>query len=49
MFLFLVSMILLLLTGYIVPQLGAIVRYRAIFFPFIMVPIISTIQRGKTN
>ena len=42
-FLFLVSMVLLLLTGYIVPQLGAIVRYRAIFFPFILVPIIATI------
>lgn len=41
-FLFLVSMVLLLLTGYIVPQLGAIVRYRAIFFPFILVPIIAT-------
>ncbi|NCU03085.1 MAG: hypothetical protein GXC73_03780 [Chitinophagaceae bacterium] len=43
-FLFLVSMVLLLLTGYIVPQLGAIVRYRAIFFPFILVPIIATID-----
>ncbi|MEJ8844690.1 hypothetical protein WG954_20010 [Lacibacter sp. H375] len=43
-FLFLVSMVLLLLTGYIVPQLGAIVRYRAIFFPFILVPIIATIE-----
>lgn len=41
-FLFLVSMVLLLLTGYIVPQLGAIVRYRAIFFPYILVPIIAT-------
>ena len=43
-FLFLVSMVLLLLTGYIVPQLGGIVRYRAIFFPFILVPIIATIS-----
>lgn len=43
-FLFLVSMVLLLLTGYIVPQLGAIVRYRAIFFPYILVPIIATID-----
>lgn len=43
-FLFLVSSILLLLTGYIVPQLGAIVRYRAIFFPYILVPIIATID-----
>jgi hypothetical protein len=43
-FLFLTSMVLLLLTGYIVPQLGGIVRYRAIFFPFILVPIIATIS-----
>ncbi len=46
-FLFLVSMVLLLLTGYIVPQLGGIVRYRAIFFPFILVPIIATIDWKK--
>lgn len=42
-FLFFVSMLLLLLTGYIVPQLGAIVRYRAIFIPFLLVPILATI------
>ncbi len=48
-FLFLVSMILLLLTGYIVPQLGAIVRYRAIFFPFILVPIIASIDWKKNK
>ena len=48
-FLFLVSMVLLLLTGYIVPQLGAIVRYRAIFFPFILVPIIATIDWKKNK
>lgn len=48
-FLFLVSMVLLLLTGYIVPQLGAIVRYRAIFFPFLLVPIIATIAWKKTD
>lgn len=44
MFLFLISMVLLLLTGYIVPQIGGIVRYRAIFFPFILVPLIATID-----
>ncbi|RXK58744.1 hypothetical protein ESA94_15245 [Lacibacter luteus] len=49
MFLFLVSMVLLLLTGYIVPQLGGIVRYRAIFFPFILVPIITTIDWRKNK
>lgn len=43
-FLFLISIVLLLLTGYIVPQLGAIVRYRAIFFPFLLVPIIASIE-----
>jgi hypothetical protein len=47
-FLLFVSAILLLLTGYIVPQLGAIVRYRAIFFPYILVPIIATID-WKSN
>ena len=44
MFLFLISMVLLLLTGYIVPQIGGIVRYRAIFFPYILVPLIATID-----
>jgi hypothetical protein len=48
-FLFLVSMVLLLLTGYIVPQLGAIVRYRAIFFPFLLVPIMATIDWKKNE
>jgi hypothetical protein len=47
-FLFFVSMLLLLLTGYIVPQLGAIVRYRAIFIPFLLVPILATID-WKSN
>lgn len=47
LFLLLVSMILLLLTGFIVPQLGGIVRYRAIFFPYILVPIIASINWRK--
>lgn len=47
LFLALVSFVLLLLTGYIVPQLGAIVRYRSIFFPLILVPIIATIKWPK--
>lgn len=42
LFFFMVSMALLLLTGYIVPQLGAIVRYRSIFLPLLMVPILAT-------
>ncbi len=48
LFLFLVGMVLLLLTGYIVPQLGAIVRYRSIFFPLLLVPIVATIK-WRTN
>lgn len=42
LFFFMISMALLLLTGYIVPQLGAIVRYRSIFLPLLMVPILAT-------
>jgi hypothetical protein len=42
LFFLLVSFSLLLLTGYIVPQLGAIVRYRSIFLPLIIVPIFAT-------
>lgn len=44
LFLLFVSMLLLLLTGYIVPQIGALVRYRSIYFPFILVPILATIR-----
>jgi hypothetical protein len=36
------SFIVLLLIGYIVPQIGAIVRYRSIFIPFIVAPIVAT-------
>jgi hypothetical protein len=43
-FLLFISLLLLLLTGYIVPQLGALVRYRSIYFPMILVPIIATIR-----
>lgn len=42
LFFLMLSIALLLLTGYIVPQLGAIVRYRSIFLPLIMVPILAT-------
>jgi hypothetical protein len=42
LFFFMISMALLVLTGYIVPQLGAIVRYRSIFLPLLMVPILAT-------
>jgi hypothetical protein len=47
LFFFMISMALLLLTGYIVPQLGAIVRYRSIFLPMLMVPIIATSKWAK--
>ncbi len=47
MFFFLISMALLLLTGYIVPQLGAIVRYRSIFLPLLVVPILATSKWTK--
>jgi hypothetical protein len=48
MFFAMISLILLLLTGYIVPQLGAIVRYRSIFLPFLIVPLMCSIRWRKT-
>jgi hypothetical protein len=45
---FMISFVVLLLIGYIVPQLGAIVRYRSIFIPFILAPIVATIRWQKT-
>lgn len=45
---FMFSMASLLLIGYIVPQLGAIVRYRSIFIPFIVAPIVATIRWRKS-
>ncbi|MFT3845090.1 MAG: hypothetical protein QM725_08560 [Lacibacter sp.] len=47
LFLLLISAVLLLLIGLIVPQLGAIVRYRAIFIPYILVPVVATIKWKK--
>jgi hypothetical protein len=44
-----ISLILLLLIGYIVPQLGAIVRYRSIFFPFLAVPLLASIRWKKNE
>ena len=41
------SLIVLLVTGYIVPQLGALVRYRSIYLPFIIVPLMCSIQWKK--
>ncbi len=48
LFFLMISMALLLLTGYIVPQLGAIVRYRSIYLPMLVVPILAT-SRWKLN
>jgi hypothetical protein len=45
---FMFSFVILLLIGYIVPQLGAIVRYRSIFIPFIIAPIVATIRWRKS-
>jgi len=45
---FMISFVVLLLIGYIVPQLGAIVRYRSIFIPFILAPIVATIRWKNT-
>ena len=42
LFFLMTSLALLLLTGYIVPQLGAIVRYRSIYLPLLVVPILAT-------
>lgn len=47
--LLMLSLLVLLLTGYIVPQMGAIVRYRSIFFPFVMVPILCTIKWNENK
>ena len=46
-FLAMTSLTLLLLTGYIVPQIGAIVRYRSIYLPLLVVPLMCTIQWKK--
>jgi hypothetical protein len=48
LFLMMTSFIVLLLTGYIVPQLGAIVRYRSVYLPFIIIPIMCSIRWRKT-
>lgn len=49
LFFLLISLSLLLLTGYIVPQLGAIVRYRSIFLPLLIVPILATSKWSKNT
>jgi hypothetical protein len=47
LFLLMLSMIVLLLTGYIVPQIGALVRYRSIYLPLIIIPLMCTTNWNK--
>ena len=41
-FFFAISM--LLITGYIVPNMGSILRYKSIFLPFLLVPVLCSIK-----
>lgn len=41
------SFIIFLFTGYITTAAGALVRYRSIYFPFLMVPVLCGIEWGK--
>lgn len=41
------SISMLLLIGYIIPVIGAIVRYRSIYLPFILTPLICSINWKK--
>ena len=41
------AFLLCLFTGYIVPVLGAIVRYRAVYLPFILMPLLLGIDFNK--
>jgi hypothetical protein len=40
------SLSVFLLIGYIVPNIGSIVRYRAIYLPFILTPVLCGIRSG---
>ncbi len=41
------TLTIFLLTGYIVPNLGSIVRYRSIYLPLIITPLLCSIDWGK--
>ena len=43
------SFTVLLIIGYTIPVIGAIVRYRSIFLPFIITPVICNINWAKVN
>jgi hypothetical protein len=47
LFLLMLSMIVLLLTGYIVPQMGALVRYRSLYLPLMIIPLMCTTNWKK--
>ena len=38
------TFLIFLFTGYITPAAGALVRYRSIYFPFLLVPILASIK-----
>jgi hypothetical protein len=44
LFFLMIAGIMMLLTGYIVPQTGALVRYRSIYLPFLVVPLLASIR-----
>ena len=44
-----VSVSLLLFIGYIVPNLGSIVRYRSLYLPFLITPVLCLINWKKIN
>jgi hypothetical protein len=46
-FAFVFSFSILLLIGYIVPTLGSIVRYRSLYLPLIITPLLSSIDWAK--
>ncbi len=39
-----ISISMLLITGFIVPNLGSIVRYKSIYLPFLIIPILANIN-----
>lgn len=47
LFCFFFSLSLLLITGFIVPNAGSLVRYRSIYLPFIVIPILCNIRLKK--
>lgn len=43
------TLTIFLLIGYIVPNLGSIVRYRSLYLPLIITPLLCSIDRGKIS